>query len=222
MKIKDLKCVDKKDLKAGYMYVESYGVSNDAFVVLGKCIANKGMPVLVAYLSCEFDAEDDVQKLFGGIGILEVSIKSSYRSAARIREVKQVVASNEQAILNWLANWELRGGKIFGFQETKSNAYIGDWNKRQKLPCAKNFELGLGYVKEPVAYVRQFVPYNATDILWIYAGKEFNKYIWYEIDFGTYRTFSNYAKYGKRHEVTEQYKDMVKCTIGGNGCQVCY
>jgi hypothetical protein len=224
MRIDKLRRVKAADLKAGYMYVKRFRMENEMcpFVVLGKCIAEPRTPFLVAKIQKTFRGEDDVQKLFGNYDLILVdTMTANDFNLYSVAEVAKVIEPTEQAIKSWLVAFTLKGGELWGFDTYKKAAYLGDWTQRQKLPCVKEFEIGGRYVKEPLAYLRQFMNYGVLDMVWIYDGREYGKYIWYEVTFGTYlKNSGNGGKWGKRHEVKLQYRDMVAFQLNEKGYQV--
>jgi hypothetical protein len=127
----------------------------------------------------------------------------------------------------------MQGIKVVGFNENKPNAYIGDWKKRKRLICEKRHRVGQFYVKEPLAYLRQFGTYVKEDRIWVYVGKSGAKYIWYEVPFYILRSYLYFEnRYDviishlkdescvKKHEVTRQYTDMIKCTVTVEGYRI--
>jgi hypothetical protein len=83
----------------------------------------------------------------------------------------------EQAIKAWITQLKL-SGYIIDNQVLPGITILGDWNKREKLPCVQRFRKGSIYVEEELAYIRTRTEYVDNDIIWRYIGKQGKYFVW--------------------------------------------
>lgn len=206
-------------LQVGVLYIGSFRDStyyeSHYMVCLGKYILGnrEGRDYLFAVFDEDIsnmveEAEKPLYAVEKKVHLLCVKM-SDFNGGLRVCGEEVIKEKTEQGVKQWLTQLQLSGCEIKGTIEPL--CYLGDWLKRKKLPCVKNFEVGRFYVKEPVGYFRERIKYFNGGRIWCYAGKEGNVFVWYETytcNIGHIGQFNN--KNSIRHEVKKQYTDMVE------------
>jgi hypothetical protein len=185
-----------KDIKAGHMYIGEY--YTNYMVCLGKYIADQEDVFLFAIFGERATGLEN--KSVANFVNKDVMIHRYKMTDYKIRHICKVVEAAEYDIMKWLTQLKLTGFNIMNGVDNE--CYIGDWHKRKKLECVKEFEVGERYVEEPLAYIRQRTPYQEYDVVWRYSGKSNGMYIWYASGI--------LGGYKKRYEVVKKFTSMVK------------
>jgi hypothetical protein len=235
MKLEELKNIDTKDMKLGYVYVVEYvpytlkSYPNKRYkylVCIGKTIVQGNMPIVV-----ELKPLQDIDNITDSDGVLNFVKSGKFENRVEIYANRKrtdlndklycigKLFKNENEINSWIAQLKLCGYDVYMFDVVKYFGYIGDWKKRKKLPCVSNFVVNDLYIKESLAFVRRENRELLTyDYVWCYIGTRKKKgvvvYVWDEISVGlseNYLSLDNKRGFIKhRHEVQHQYKDMVR------------
>lgn len=224
MTLDELEEIDNTDIKVGYLYFVpryvwggsgEYLKEFDFRLCVGKCIASAELDYIFALVSMSVVKQDECETVinrvrngcFGKVvNVIEMGkFKECYC-------VGKVVDADKIAL--WLTQLRLSGYQVTVDKFCKYYGYIGDWVKREKLECVKEFVSGQIYIKEPLAYVRRNTKQlrAMSDKVWFFKGRALKQgkvvFVWEEKTYRDIRLADTYC-YGKTHVVSKQYTDMV-------------
>lgn len=222
----------ERHMQVGMLYIARRNLFVDkAFVCLGKRLGTNELYFAVVglnaclsmaqykrtvegYSELEIDLRESMKKGFAIVGIHLLSISRCLADLLPVYELFKDIQVKE-----WLMQMKLTGRPV----KLIDDVYLGDWRKREKLSCVREFMYNRLYLKEEVAYVRQNVEVlGMHDKVWCYRGKEEDKYIWQEFpvkyawEYYLHRDYRDrgFSEYKHRsfteHLVVHQYKDMVE------------
>lgn len=226
MKYKVVK--ESKEVKLGYAYIL---IGNDGLVTycvcVGKTLVHQGYIFAILTVSVEVNKQEidsGFIKIRDGKFGKEVLLRSL--DIRRIRPEYRYMISGDIKLLEkneinkWITQLKLSGHQFISSSEVKCFGYIGDWKKREKIPCEERCVKNEVYVREPVAYLaihglklgeQENIPlwaYSGTEIWgldYLYLWEETTTKLWYECGFA-------YGLYGsvKKHKVKEQPTNLVR------------
>lgn len=186
-------------------------------VCIGKCIAVTGTVYVMAVLSLKNGSIEDNNVLLQAVksGCFVKSVFVVDMSSVGIEDYSVCLGKviDTDKIDLWLSQLRIMGCTFQYTDRVRKYGYIGDWKKREKLPCIKEFEIGKVYIKEPLAYVRGTIrTLFYSDILFVYRGtKQINEnilYLWDE--YSVFRWKYNKEDANRHHQVRERYTNMVE------------
>jgi hypothetical protein len=210
----------KGKIKAGYLYLkEYYGTETTYAVCIGKVVSASTVYQFVEFM--EVVPNRATLKTYPlsclTTKVVEINMLG-FSDLGRLTCLGKVIEEpTEQEIKKWITQLKLSGYSIEGSFNDK--VILGDWRKRKRLRCATNFGVGKCYVDEELGYCRTKRPYNDDDIIWYYAGRDGDSYIWLEIYYKDYRRVDGQIAY-KRHTTSTQHKNMVLFKVNSEGYQV--
>jgi hypothetical protein len=227
MRMRELPQVKSEEIKLGYVYYAYEFGYNCVWVCIGKCIGWKTQPYIFieVYLK-NYDgsiAEYDVNRVLTELNAGRFYVKdifsvpecrnkrfSTFAEFGLVQEIGKLWDVNR--IKGILTQLKLSGCSGYISEGVRNYGYIGDWTKREKLPCVTEFKVGLYYIKEPLAYVKQRERIiSQKDSVWIYRGFTVSdkRYNWEEVNL-SFLGYGEVLGYNVReHCVSRQYKDMV-------------
>jgi hypothetical protein len=170
-------------VKAGYLY--KYPLNDyKQIVTYCVCIGKILYRVKSTLLFLEFDAPVPYDATLESYPLTRLNTRSITTTQLfeedcdRLICVGKVADATEESIKTWLTQLKLAGYILRG--NFGDSCYIGDWDKRKKLPCVKKFGVGKIYVPEELAYIKVRIPYRKGDRGWCYRGKQGENFIWHE------------------------------------------
>jgi hypothetical protein len=226
MNQEDLKLVKAKDIKAGYLYLDKYN-KYTLYMCIGKCIARKGYYYAFEVLKCDYIYAYSIEEVFNRI---MKSRKYRFEGVHILPDFEDEKAVFDLAFYELgkfiepeKINARIAQLKMCGLIKKERNVdfyidevYIGDWRKRNKLPCVTKFEKGKYYMREPLyALKKQTGLLLGESPIWRYGGSEIRYYrkihIWYEFEYSKLFLVSRgLLEQCKVHYIQNQYTDMVE------------
>jgi hypothetical protein len=206
-----------EEIKAGYLY--AVGLKNTLslqydlqyVVCLGKRVLERDSFYLFALWENSIINEksrgvESFRHMRGKVNIVYIScVGISYLEC-----YGKVVSPTE--IKAWLVSLKLSGLCIFNMEElNKPFLYVGDWTKREKLPCVKRFRKGGLYVEEGLAYIRTKSKYESRDEIYRYMGKDNDCFCWDILVVGDIWAYDMIAVFDRnRKRLKNQLRNMVE------------